>query len=122
LRTNILIAIGAAVFTIISFEMVGNGGSADRVAAQVVTGVGFLGAGAILRGDQTVHGLTTAATIFVNAAIGMAAGAGDWRLAIAGTALTLVVLALLPPVETFFERRSGALDRLRKTADPPADR
>jgi putative Mg2+ transporter-C (MgtC) family protein len=82
-------------------------GSVDRVAAQIVTGIGFLGGGAILRGRSSVHGMTTAATIWVNAAIGMAAGAGQRVIATAATALTLVVLVLLPPIEAYFERRAG---------------
>src|SRR5690348_10737889 len=75
LRTNILIAVGAALFTIVSIALARNGGVPDRIAAQVVTGVGFLGGGAILTSGQHVHGMTTAATIWVNAAIGMTAGA-----------------------------------------------
>jgi putative Mg2+ transporter-C (MgtC) family protein len=111
LRTNILIALGAALFTIVSL-MAGRsaGGSTDRIAAQVVTGIGFLGGGAILRGRATVHGMTTAATIWVNAAIGMTAGAGAYAMATVATAITLVVLVLLPPVERYFERRAGLPD------------
>ncbi len=105
LRTNILIAVGSALFTMLSVSIAGSGGSADRIAAQIVTGIGFLGGGAILRYRSSVHGLTTAATIWVNAAIGMAAGLGQFALATAATALTLVVLAVLPPIETYFERR-----------------
>jgi putative Mg2+ transporter-C (MgtC) family protein len=107
LRTNILIAVGAALFTEISTTLTGAAGSGDRVAAQIVTGVGFLGGGAILRGRGSVHGLTTAATIWVNAAIGMAAGAGQRAIATAATVLTIVVLAVLAPIEAYFERRSG---------------
>jgi len=107
LRTNILIGLGAALFTIVSVMAGRNGGSADRIAAQVVTGIGFLGGGAILRGRATVHGMTTAATIWVNAAIGMTAGAGAYGTATVATAITLVVLVLLPPVERYFERRAG---------------
>ena len=73
LRTNMLIALGSALFSILSIEIGAAAGSPDRVAAQVVTGIGFLGAGAILRSGENIHGLTTAATIWVNAAIGMAA-------------------------------------------------
>jgi putative Mg2+ transporter-C (MgtC) family protein len=107
LRTNILIAVGAALFTIVSLMAGRTGGSTDRIAAQVVTGIGFLGGGAILRGRTTVHGMTTAATIWVNAAIGMTAGAGAYAMATMATAITLVVLVLLPPVERYFERRAG---------------
>ncbi len=107
LRTNILIAMGAALFTIASQEMTTHGGVADRVAANIITGVGFLGGGAILRSGTTIHGMTTAATIWVNAAVGMAVGMGEYVIAVVATAVTLVVLALLPPIESYFERRAG---------------
>jgi putative Mg2+ transporter-C (MgtC) family protein len=107
LRTNMLIALGSALFTIVSIAMAQGGGTPDRITAQIVTGVGFLGGGAILRSGTNIHGMTTAATIWVNAAIGMAAGAGEFMTATAATALTLVVLAVLPPIESYFERRAG---------------
>jgi len=107
LRTNILIAVGSALFTLISIQLAHDGGTPDRVAAQIVTGVGFLGGGAILRSRTGVHGMTTAATIWVNAAIGMAAGAGALLMASAATAITLVVLVVLPPIEEYFEKREG---------------
>jgi len=105
LRTNILIAVGAALFTIVSVEMASAGGTSDRIAAQIVTGIGFLGAGAILRGRASVHGMTTAATIWVNAAVGMAAGAGYPLMATIATAITLVVLLALAPIDALLERR-----------------
>lgn len=105
LRTNILIGLGSALFTIVSARIAG--GTPDRIAAQIVTGVGFIGGGAILRSRMTVHGMTTAATIWVNAAIGMAAGAGEFAMASATTAITLVVLVMLPPIEDYFARRAG---------------
>jgi len=111
LRTNILIALGSALFTIVSSIMGHEAGTADRISAQIVTGVGFLGGGAILRSGTVVHGMTTAATIWVNAAIGMAAGAGYFLLATVTAALTLIVLVLLPPIETYFERRAGWPER-----------
>ena len=92
-------------------------GTADRIAAQIVTGIGFLGGGAILRSGNTVHGMTTAATIWVNAAIGVAAGMGQYALATVTAALTLIVLAVLPPIEAYFERRAGWTDGHR----PPSD-
>ncbi len=110
LRTNILIAVGSALFSLVSVAMVRYAGTSDRIAANIVTGVGFLGGGAILRGDKGVHGMTTAATIWVNAAIGMAAGIGEFRLAIAATGITLIVLILLPPIERYFEERAGIVD------------
>ena len=107
LRTNILIALGSALFTILSLVIGRDAGSADRISAQIVTGIGFLGGGAILRTRNAVHGMTTAATIWVNAAIGMAAGAGHFALATVTALLTLVVLGVLPPIEIYFERRGG---------------
>jgi len=107
LRTNMLIALGSALFAILSVQLGAGAGSPDRIAAQVVTGIGFLGAGAILRTGDHIHGLTTAATIWVNAAIGMAAGLGSYMIAIVGAAITLVVLALMPIMENQVERRRG---------------
>jgi putative Mg2+ transporter-C (MgtC) family protein len=105
LRTNMLIALGSALFSVMSIDLGAAAGSPDRIAAQVVTGIGFLGAGAILRTGENVHGLTTAATIWVNAAIGMAAGLGAYAVASVAAAITLVVLAFLPVMERLFERR-----------------
>jgi putative Mg2+ transporter-C (MgtC) family protein len=107
LRTNILIALGSSLLTVVSIDIGGGSGTPDRIAAQIVTGIGFLGGGAILRSGLTVHGMTTAATIWVNAAVGMAAGAGFFAMATIATAITLAVLALLPPLESYFERRAG---------------
>ena len=118
LRTNILIALGSALFTILSLQMTQGVADTSRVAGQIVTGIGFLGGGAILRSGDSIHGMTTAATIWVNAAIGIAAGTGQFALAAFATALTLVVLAVLPPIELYFERRAGWPDRHR----PPTDR
>jgi putative Mg2+ transporter-C (MgtC) family protein len=113
LRTNILIAVGSALFTMLSLEMTKGVGDTSRVAGQIVTGIGFLGGGAIMRYRDTVHGMTTAATIWVKAAIGIAAGAGQFGLATFTAALTLVVLVVLPPIEMYFERRAGWPDRHR---------
>jgi putative Mg2+ transporter-C (MgtC) family protein len=110
LRTNILIAVGSALFTIVSIVLAASGGTPDRVAAQIVTGVGFLGAGAILHSGRSVHGMTTAATIWVNAAVGMAAGTGAYAMASVATAITLVVLAVLAPFEARLDRRQPPQD------------
>ncbi len=107
LRTNILIALGSAVFTVLSIGMTSGTGDSSRVAGQIVTGIGFLGGGAIMRNRDSVHGMTTAATIWVNASIGVAAGSGQYMLASFATALTLFVLVVLPPIESYFERRAG---------------
>jgi putative Mg2+ transporter-C (MgtC) family protein len=100
-----LIAVGAALFTTVSIQLGAANGTPDRIAAQIVTGIGFLGAGAILRRDTSVHGMTTAATIWVNAAVGMAAGAGQYAMAAVATGITLLVLTALQPIESYFERR-----------------
>jgi putative Mg2+ transporter-C (MgtC) family protein len=107
LRTNILIALGAALFTVMSIQLGLAGGTPDRIAAQIVSGIGFLGAGAILRSGHNIQGMTTAATIWVNAAIGIAAGAGEYAMAAIATLITLVVLALLAPFEAYFDRRTS---------------
>jgi len=105
LRTNMLIGIGSALFTILSLSFgQANLGSTDRIAAQILTGIGFLGAGAILRYPRTIHGLTTAATIWVNAAIGMAVGVGMTGIAVGATVVTLLILVALTPLEAFFQR------------------
>ena len=99
LRTDVLICLGAAVFTIISRQLAaGTDGSPTRIAAGVVTGVGFLGAGAIIRDRGGVHGLTTAATIWLVASIGVACGAHLYILALVSTILALGVLLGLAPV------------------------
>ena len=94
-RTNILICLGAAVFTLVSKLMAeGEAESTTRIAAQVVTGIGFLGAGAIIREPKGVHGLTTAATIWLVASIGVACGAGLYVLAVATTIICGAVLLI----------------------------
>ncbi|MBN2589899.1 MAG: MgtC/SapB family protein [Sedimentisphaerales bacterium] len=96
LRTNILICIGAAVFTIISKQMAtGSNDSFTRIAAQIVTGVGFIGAGAIIQDRGGIHGLTTAATIWLVSSIGMACGAGLYKLAIFTTFIAIFVLIVM---------------------------
>ena len=120
MRTNTLIALGSALFTIVSLELsrIYGGGSPDRIAAQIVTGIGFLGGGAIMRSGNEVHGMTTAATVWVNAGIGMAAGVGSYAIAMAGTMLVLIVLVVLPPIESYFERLAG-VDRRRRQGETP---
>lgn len=109
LRTNILVCLGACVFTIISiygFPAINvtdaEFGTRDtaRVAAQVVTGIGFIGGGTVLRHGATVFGLTTAATLFMAASIGMACGAGLFGLAIVATLISILTLVIV----RFFEQ------------------
>jgi putative Mg2+ transporter-C (MgtC) family protein len=117
LRTNILIALGSSLFTILSISMGTGNGPAGLIGAQIVSGVGFLGGGAILRSGDNVRGMTTAATIWINAAIGMAAGMGQYVLATLAALLTLVVLTALPRVESYFERRVKHTGRVRLADD-----
>lgn len=108
LRTNLLICLGAAVFTIISREMAtGAENSVTRIAAQIVTGVGFLGAGAIIQDRGGVHGLTTAATIWLMASIGMACGARFYQLAIITSLIAIVVLVAVGKVSKHLDRFTG---------------
>ena len=120
LRTNILIAIGSALFTLMSYEIAGETVGADpgRLAAQIVTGIGFLGAGAIMRTNAGVQGLTTAATVWVNAAVGVAAGGGEYHLAYIATAITVAVLLVLQPLETMIDRRFGKGKPEEAVAEP----
>ncbi len=104
LRTHTLVGVGAAVFTIVS--IVGFPGSdSSRVAAQIVTGVGFLGAGAIFREGTYVTGLTTAAGLWVVAALGMASGSGSYWVAIIGTSVALGTLYGLRAIDGWVYRR-----------------
>ena len=86
-----------------------------RIAAQIVTGIGFLGAGAIMRTDTGVQGLTTAATVWVNAAVGVAAGGGSYHLAFIATGVTLAALLVLQPIERMIARRVARADIKIKT-------
>lgn len=105
LRTNTLIAIGSALFTIVSINMTDTtSGDASRIPSQIVTGIGFLGGGVILRGKASVQGLTTAATIWVNAAIGVTAGAGYYALASIATVTTLLVLTAFVPLDRHLDK------------------
>jgi putative Mg2+ transporter-C (MgtC) family protein len=107
LRTNILICLGSVLYTHISIAMMGaNAPDPTRVAAQVVTGVGFIGAGTILHARGAIVGLTSAATIWVVAAIGVALGSGFYLEGIGTTLIVLAVLAGLGRIEKVVERQS----------------
>jgi putative Mg2+ transporter-C (MgtC) family protein len=115
-RTNIMICLGAALFTILSVRLpelylaeyaregIQRVADPTRIAAQIVTGVGFLGAGAILQGRGAVYGLTTAATIWTVASVGMALGAGHYFIGAAATAMAVTVLFGLSFVESLIAR------------------
>lgn len=106
LRTNILICIGSALYTKLSITMASGNADPTRVAAQIVTGVGFIGAGTILHARGAVVGLTSAATIWVVAAIGVALGAAFYWEAAGTTLLVLIVLQGLGRVERLVGRQS----------------
>ncbi|MFH2103899.1 MAG: MgtC/SapB family protein [Chloroflexota bacterium] len=106
-RTIIFIAVGATLFTIFSLGL-GMDSSPTRIAANIVTGIGFLGAGAIMREGGKVAGLTTAATIWLAAALGMGLGAGKYTLVGLSTLTILLVLWLFPRIEHL-------IDNIRET-------
>ncbi|HXO83891.1 MAG TPA: MgtC/SapB family protein [Gemmatimonadales bacterium] len=106
LRTNILICIGSVLYTHLSIAMVGGATDPTRVAGQIVTGVGFIGAGTILHARGAVVGLTSAATIWVVAAIGVALGSGFYLEGIGTTLVVLAVLAGLGRAEKLVQRQS----------------
>jgi putative Mg2+ transporter-C (MgtC) family protein len=109
LRTHMLVAAGSACFTVASiygFEGLGTVRDPARLAAQIITGIGFLGAGTIFRTGATVRGLTTASSIWITAAIGIVAGLGMFWLAVFTTALTWFALFVLKTIEP--SRKQGS--------------
>jgi putative Mg2+ transporter-C (MgtC) family protein len=109
IRTMALIAVGSCMFTALALEPVfGVRVDPTRIAAQVVTGVGFIGAGSILRQGEYVRGLTTAASIWVAASLGMAVGFGYFLIAIFTAVLVVLTLIAIRPVEErFFKNRKN---------------
>jgi putative Mg2+ transporter-C (MgtC) family protein len=105
LRTNALVAIGAAAFVVFS-QLVPNEVSPTRVAAQVVSGIGFLGAGIIFRDGFSIHGLNTAATLWCSAAVGLVAGIGAWDFALILTAMVVFVNLGLRPLVKFLKQHT----------------
>jgi putative Mg2+ transporter-C (MgtC) family protein len=104
LRTNILICVGSCLFMIVSKNFTGVlNADPTRIAAQIVTGIGFIGAGAIMEERRRVIGLTTAATIWVVAAVGVAVGVGSYALGAATTALTLLVQIVFPRLDVWVD-------------------
>jgi len=120
LRTHMLVSLGAALFTLAGADL--GRGDPVRVAAQVVTGIGFLGGGAIFKEGINVRGLTTAASLWVTAAIGLAVGLRAWLAAIAGTALAFGVLYLVKLGEReWLPRRRLLAVKLTLDRDAPLD-
>lgn len=106
LRTNMFICFGAAMFTVLSKQLAGVDSDSARIAAQIIPGIGFIGAGSILHARGSVTGLTTAATLFVVASIGMAAGGGLYLIASSATIIILIALELLGRMEAIFALKS----------------
>jgi putative Mg2+ transporter-C (MgtC) family protein len=102
-RTMILISIGACFFTFMS-TLIGVNGSSDRIASNILTGIGFIGAGVIFRGKNGVTGITTAATIWAVAAVGMGIGAGYYTASASASILIIFVLAVLPYFEIMIDK------------------
>jgi len=102
LRTNLFICFGAALFTVLSRGLAAEPSDYTRIAAQIIPGIGFIGAGSILHTRGLTTGLTSAATLFVVASVGMAAGGGLYLTAIFATAVVLLALFLLGHVEQTF--------------------
>jgi putative Mg2+ transporter-C (MgtC) family protein len=101
-RTMILICVGSCLYTILSKEV--GTGSTDRIASNIVTGIGFIGAGVIFKEGITVNGLTTAALIWVTAALGMAIGYHNYPIAIVVSIMVVIALFVLEPVQRFINR------------------
>lgn len=102
LRTMIMICLGSTIFTEISVNLGIN--NPDRLAANIVTGIGFLGGGVIFKDGLTISGITTATTIWISAALGMAVGAGEYFVAIIGSGVVLIVLTMLEKAQGLIER------------------
>ena len=124
-KTHALVSLGAAICTLLIVDVERSGGTADvnalsRVVQGIITGVGFLGAGVILRDAAgRVSGLTTAATIWVCAALGTLCGLGDWEVLTAALVLVLLILLLGGPIEGLAERVFGKR-RIHRDGRPPA--
>lgn len=107
-RTHALVSLGSAIFTVISGNaFLGSASDPTRIAAQIVTGIGFIGGGAILHYRGNVRGLTTAASLWAVAAVGMAAGAGLWVVAVVSSVLVIVALEVFQRLERYARQRLG---------------
>ena len=114
-RTMILISVGSCLYTILSKEA--GAGSADRIASNIVTGIGFIGAGVIFKEGISVNGLTTAALIWITAALGMAIGYHNYPLAIVVSAIVVIALFVLEPVQRFINRFHKVKDYKIRTVE-----
>ncbi|HEY7701040.1 MAG TPA: MgtC/SapB family protein [Candidatus Limnocylindrales bacterium] len=120
MRTHLLVSLGSAGFTVLSIAAFpAPGADPGRIAAQIVSGIGFLGAGAILKEGATIRGLTTAASLWAVAAVGMAAGAGAWVVAVTVTGLAIVSLWPLRLVAERVIGRDPHVVRMRLLVEDP---
>lgn len=119
LRTNILIAIGSALITILSIKIAEGSKVADpaRLTAQIVTGIGFLGAGAIIQARFAIHGLTTAATIWTVAAIGICVGSGYYLISFLVTVFIVIILITFKYISLTLEKQKKLYIYIIKTED-----
>ena len=119
LRTNVLVCVGATLFMVVSRHIGGGAPYTDpaRLVAQVVTAIGFIGAGVILQSRGSISGLTTAATILLVGAVGVTIGEGMFTVAVMTTVLVMIVLVLLRKVERAVVRRRRLFQYVFKTAD-----
>ena len=127
LRTNALVSLGSALLILASIGIASDSDRQlqanviSRAMQGIITGIGFLGAGVILRdtGGTQVHGITTAATIWLTATLGVLCGVGMWPVALLGVGLTLVILILGSPLEKFLHRKFPKLSENRREDPPP---
>lgn len=111
-RTNALVSLGAALFVVMgAFSFHGPDADPTRVAAQVVSGIGFLGAGVIMKQGASISGLNTAATLWASAAVGALSGGGLYAVAAGGTAIVMLANTLLRPLGRLLDRRTGTVGK-----------
>lgn len=110
LTTNTLVALGAAIFVTLSFNVTEEQGDVTRIIAQVVSGIGFLGAGIIFKEGLNIHGLTTAATLWCSAAIGAVSASGYYSLAITSLLFVLVINVGVSRLDRFLKRKNRTKD------------
>jgi putative Mg2+ transporter-C (MgtC) family protein len=125
LRTHILVCLGSTLITLVSVRMTEmRGGDPGRIAAQIVTGIGFLGAGAIIREGAAIRGLTTAASIWTTAGIGLAVGIGPWlgQIAVIATLIVLFTLWILNEVEDWIETKGRRMMQMELHTSSGGDR
>jgi putative Mg2+ transporter-C (MgtC) family protein len=118
LRTHVLLAIGTCLFTLVSAYGFGEHADPSRLAAQIVTGIGFLGGGAILRHGFTIRGLTTAASIWSTCALGVAVGVGSYLLSVGAVVLVIAALYGLRTFRNLLRRHAASREELTLVTGP----